>query len=62
MFSMQVETKFLVIVREAQIGDSIEGWRVCWVGGWDKRRVVFYVMVERINQMQCTDRLQACSR
>jgi hypothetical protein len=62
MFNMQVETKFLVLVRAAQIGDSIDGWRVGWVGGWDKRRVVFYVMVERINQMQCTDRLQACSR
>ena len=23
------------------------GWRVCWIGGWDKCRVLFVVMVER---------------
>ena len=62
MFSMQVETKFLVIVREAQIGDSIEGWRVCWVGGWDKWRVVFHVMVERNIQTAYCVRLEAGAR
>ena len=29
------------------IGDRIDGWRVCWIGGWDKCRVLFVVMVER---------------
>jgi hypothetical protein len=29
------------------LGDRIEGWRVCWLGGWDKGRVLFVVMVER---------------
>ena len=29
------------------LGDRIDGWRICWVGGWDKCRVLFVVMVER---------------
>ena len=42
-----VETKYLRLYREARLGDRIDGWRVCWLGGWDKCRVVFVVMVER---------------
>jgi hypothetical protein len=45
--AMKVETKFLRIFRLAALGDHIDGWRVCWVGGWDKCRVLFVVMVER---------------
>jgi hypothetical protein len=44
---MQVETKFLRLFREVAIGDRINGWGVCWIGGWDKCRVVFVVMVEK---------------
>jgi hypothetical protein len=33
--------------REVAISDHIDGWRVCWIGGWDKCRVLFVVMVER---------------
>ncbi len=44
---MRIETKFLRLFREVRLGDRIEGWRVCWLGGWDKCRVVFVVMVER---------------
>jgi hypothetical protein len=25
----------------------MHGWRVCWLGGWDKQRVFFVVMVVR---------------
>jgi hypothetical protein len=28
------------------LGHRIDGWRVCWVGGWDRCRVLFVVMVE----------------
>jgi hypothetical protein len=42
-----VETKFLRLNRPAVVGQGIDGWRVCWVGGWDKGRVLFVVMVER---------------
>jgi hypothetical protein len=44
---MEIQTKFLRIFKPARLGDHINGWRVCWVGGWDKCRVVFVVMVER---------------
>jgi hypothetical protein len=44
---MQVETKFLRLFRPAAVGDRINGWRVCWIGGWDECRVLFVVMVER---------------
>jgi hypothetical protein len=46
--TLQVQTRFLRLLRSAGLGDQIDGWRVCWVGGWDKRRVLFVVMVERV--------------
>jgi hypothetical protein len=44
---MEIETKFLRLFQRASVGDRIDGWRVCWVGGWDKCRIIFVVMVER---------------
>jgi hypothetical protein len=46
--AIEVETKFLRLFNPAALGDHIDGWRVCWVGGWDKCRVVFVVMVEKL--------------
>ena len=43
---MEVE-KFRRLFNPAALGDRIGGWRVCWIGGWDKCRVLFVVMVER---------------
>jgi Domain of unknown function DUF123 len=48
--TMEVETKFLRLFKPVAIGDRIDGWHVCWVGGWDKCRVVFVVMVERLQR------------
>jgi hypothetical protein len=36
-----VETKFLRLNRPAVVGQPIDGLRVCWVGGWDKGRVLW---------------------
>lgn len=47
MVGMEVETRFLRLIQLAALGDFIDGWKVIWVGGWDKCRVVFFVMVER---------------
>jgi hypothetical protein len=33
---MEIETRFLRLTQPAALGDRIDGWRVCWVGGWDK--------------------------
>ena len=45
---MHVETKFLRLFRTVELGDCIDGWQVCWLGGWDKGRVLFVVMVKRV--------------
>src|SRR5712692_1949002 len=45
--AMHVQTKFLRLCRPVSLGDHIDDWRVCWLGGWDKCRVFFVVMVER---------------
>ena len=44
---MKVVTEFLRLFKPVALGDRIDGWRVCWVGGWDKYRVLFVVKVER---------------
>jgi len=45
--SMLIETKFLRLRNPVALGDRIDGWRVCWLGGWDRGRVFYVVMVER---------------
>jgi hypothetical protein len=45
---LQVQTRFLHLSEPAGVGHRIDGWRVCWVGGWDKGKVLFVVMVERV--------------
>ena len=45
--AMDVQTKFLRLCKPVSLGDPIDDWRVCWLGGWDKCRVFFVVMVER---------------
>jgi hypothetical protein len=42
-----IESKFLRLSSPVCLGNRIEGWRVCWLGGWDKGRIFFVVMVER---------------
>src|SRR5215510_8936133 len=43
--NMQVQTKFLWLRKPVAIADQVDGWRVCWIGGWDRCRVLFIVMV-----------------
>jgi hypothetical protein len=45
---LQVQTRFLRLRKAPALGDCIDGWRVCWLGGWDKGEVFFVVMVERV--------------
>ncbi len=44
---MHIQTKFLRLRAPVSLGDRIDDWRICWLGGWDKCRVFFVVMVER---------------
>jgi hypothetical protein len=53
-WQMEMETKFLRLCKPATVGERIDGWRVCWIGGWDKCRVFFFVMVERAQPARST--------
>ena len=37
----------LRLFKPVALGNRIDGWSVCWIGGWDKCRVLLVVMVER---------------
>lgn len=41
-----VRTKFLRLFHPIAVGEHVGGWRVCWVGGWDRSHILFIVMVE----------------
>jgi len=45
---MQPETKFLRLREPATVGDDVDGWRVCWLGGWDSGHLFYWVMVVRV--------------
>src|SRR5579863_3197082 len=57
---MHVETKFLRLFRAVELGDDLDGWRVCWLGGWDKCRVLFVVMVKRVTDVSGSPRYTRC--
>ena len=42
---MPLKTKFLRLRQPATVGDELDGWRVCWLGGWDKNQLLYWVMV-----------------
>ena len=44
---MHVETKFIRLRKQAAVGDDIDGWRVCWLGGWGRDQLFYLVMVAR---------------
>jgi hypothetical protein len=45
---MPVETRFLRLRQPVALGHRIEGWWVCWLGGWDRHRIFYVVMVSRL--------------
>jgi hypothetical protein len=47
--NVPVETKFLRLRQPVALGFEIDGWRVCWLGGWGKHRLYYFVMVTRVN-------------
>ena len=48
---MRIETKFLRLRQPVTLGDRIQGWRVCWLGGWDRGCLFYIVMVERVTEL-----------
>ena len=45
---MRIETKYLSLGQPVELGCAIGEWNVCWLGGWDKGRVFYVVMVVRV--------------
>ena len=45
-----LETKYLHLRQAVPMGHRIDGWRVCWLGGWDKQRLFFIVMLVRVKE------------
>jgi 6-phosphogluconolactonase len=43
-----VKTKFLRLRQPVELGHRIDGWRVCWLGGWDRQQIFYVVMVSRV--------------
>jgi hypothetical protein len=46
---MTVDTNFYACVSPF-MGTRISGWRVCWLGGWNRDRFFFIVMVEKVKR------------
>jgi hypothetical protein len=36
------------VVGSVELGHRIGDWRVCWLGGWDRHRIFYMVMVARV--------------
>ena len=47
---ISLETKYLHLRQPVPLGHRMDGWRVCWLGGWDKQRVFFVVMLVRVKR------------
>jgi hypothetical protein len=55
----QLKTKFLRLRQPAAVGDQLDGWRVCWLGGWDKNQLFYWVMVVKVNAVLVDSRQSA---
>jgi len=47
---MRLETKFLRLRTPVEIGSFFGDWQVCWVGGWGRHRLTFWVMVVKVER------------
>jgi hypothetical protein len=47
-----VETKLVRLRKPVAIGECVDGWQVCWLGGWDERKTFFIAVVERVVRLR----------
>ena len=43
-----METKFLTLWHPVELGSRFDDWQVCWLGGWDKHRHFYSVMLVKV--------------
>ena len=53
---MNRETKFPHLKTPAMLGERNKGWRVCWLGDWDRGRLFYLVMVEEHSRAVANER------
>ena len=59
---MRIETKFLRLGEPKELDHEIGGWRICWLGGWDRERIFNVVMVVRLSPEARTVAAQSTGR
>ena len=45
---MQMETEYRRLPMPVTVGSRFDDWRVCWLGGWEKHRLYYLVMLVRV--------------
>jgi hypothetical protein len=45
---MQMETKYLRLLTEVDLGSRIDDWEVCWLAGWAKHGLYYLVMLVKV--------------
>jgi hypothetical protein len=48
--TMTIQTKFLRLRQPVPLGQRIEGWQVCWLGGGDRHHIFFLVMAKKVKR------------
>jgi hypothetical protein len=46
--NMKMETKFLQLRTPVELGSRFGDWSVCWLGGWQKHRMFYLVMLVKL--------------
>ena len=46
--AMQLETKYLRLRTSVTLGSRFGDWQVCWLGGWCRARMFYFVMLVRV--------------
>ena len=45
---MRLETKYLRLSTLVTLGSRFGDWRVCWLGGWNRHRIFYLVLLVRV--------------
>jgi hypothetical protein len=48
--TMKLETKFMRVPLAVTVGSRFGDWHVTWIGGWDKWRLYYLVMVVKLER------------
>ena len=49
-YKMEMETKFLRLRAPVELGSRFGDWSVCWLGGWEKNRLYYLVMLIKLRR------------